>query len=310
MVSIVIPTYRRASLARTLRGLAVQEMGAGVEVIVVDNDRDGSASSIVSSYTDGIDAPLRHIVEPQSGSAYARNRGIAEARGSIIALLDDDVEPCPGWFQAITEPITSGRADATGGRVLLDPEVPRPKWLDENGIGGYITSFHLDDTERDLTEKEFVVTANAAFDADLLRRTGGFDPKFGPRGRVNLGGDDVHVVRTFRRLGGRVRYVPSAVVIHDLPKARMSPRYLLKRAWWVGQSDWVLDAETLGERRFGGARVALDWYGRELRRRRAEGLVSIPVLFHALCDFSRTAGSLVGAASLSRENRRSKGSPR
>lgn len=306
-VSVVIPTYRRASLARTLRGLGVQETDLGFEVLVVDNDAAGSAAGIVAEHAGTIDAPVRHIVEAQSGSAYARNRGIAEATAPVLALLDDDVEPQPGWLAAVVEPILSGRTEATGGRVVLDPTVARPSWFDESGIGGYITSFHLDDAERELTEDEFVVTANAAFDTEILRRTGGFDPRFGPRGRINLGGDDVHVTRKFRKLGGRVHYVPGAVVVHDLPAARLGPRYLLRRAWWVGRSDWVLNADTLGTRRYGGAAVALDWYARELRRRRAEGLRSSTVLFHALCDTARTAGSLVGAASLSRQNRRAGG---
>jgi glycosyltransferase involved in cell wall biosynthesis len=303
-VSVVVPTYRRLTLARTLSGLAAQRLDVPFEVVIVDNDPAGSAKSLVEQHAAAIAGDVRHVVETQSGSAYARNRGIAEARAPVVALLDDDVEPQPGWLAAITAPILAGVASATGGRVVLDPTVARPEWFDEAGIGGYLTSFHLDDEPRELTEREFVVTANAAFDVELLRRSGGFDPALGPRGTVQLVGDDVHVVRAVRRLGARVQYVPDAVVVHELPAARLRPMWLVKRAWWQGRSDWLLNADTLGERKYGGAAVAVDWYGRELRRRRADartgGIRPRAVLFHLVCDTARTAGSLLGAARLAR----------
>ena len=303
-VTIVIPTYRRPSLASTLRGIAAQRTTVDFDVVVVDNDPTGSAEAIVSSYADSIAGPVRHVVESQSGSAFARNRGIAEADAPVLALLDDDVEPRPDWLDHLVAPIVEDRADATGGRVVLDPAVTRPRWFDEDGIGGYLTSFNLDDVEREITGREYLVTANAAFRTELVRRTGGFDPALGPRGHVQLVGDDVHVVREVQRLGGRVHYVPDAVVVHELPAGRLRPSWVLRRAWWQGRSDWTVEARDLGDRRLGGARVAVHWYGEQLRRRRKEGLQRLPVAFHALCDTARTAGALAGAVELHRRTRR------
>ncbi|MFL6238323.1 MAG: glycosyltransferase family 2 protein [Actinomycetes bacterium] len=308
-VTLIVPTYRRTSVARTLTGIAAQTAPFDYELIVVDNDVNESARDIVAEHSRGIAAPTRYIVEPKAGSSFARNTAIAAARGAVIAWCDDDVEPRPGWLAALVAPILSGRADGTGGRVILDPSVPRPTWFDEAGIGGYVTSFHLSDVERELVNREFVVTANAAYTAQALRRIGGFDPALGTMASVNFGGDDVRVSRAIRATGGRLRYVPDAVVIHELPLERLRAKYLLRRAWWVGRSDWVLDAETLRERRYGGAAVALDWYRTEVRRRRAEGLLKREVLFHALCDIARMSGSLTEAASLSRRKHSSGGEP-
>jgi glycosyltransferase involved in cell wall biosynthesis len=305
-VTVIVPTYRRASLARTLTGLATQAPPFTFELIVVDNDATRSAEATVQSHASAIHAEVRYLHEPRSGSSYARNTAIDAARAPVIAWCDDDVEPQPGWLEALVAPIRAGDAEGSGGRVVLDPEVRRPRWFDETGIGGYVTYFHLSEVERELTEREFVVTANAAHATSWLRRIGGFDPALGTMGKVNFGGDDVRVARAIRGAGGRLRYVPSAVVIHELPPERLSARYLLRRAWWVGRSDWVLDEETLRERRFGAARLAVDWYARELRRRRGEGLMQSKVLFHALCDTARVSGSLVGAAHLARAVRREK----
>ena len=308
-VSVIVPTYRREGLARTLTALAEQRPEFAFEVIVVDNDPQRFAEPIVAAHADAIGAPVHYVHEPRVGSSYARNTAIAAARAPVIAWCDDDVEPEPGWLDALVAPLRAGTAEATGGRVVLDPTTPRPRWFDEDGIGGYVTSFHLSPVERELENREFVVTANAAYRTDWLRRIGGFDPALGTMAGVNFGGDDVRVSRAIRAAGGRIRYVPSAVVVHELPAERLTSRYLLRRAWWVGRSDWVLDAEHLRERRLGGARVALSWYGRELRRRRKEGLRNSSVLFHALCDTARASGSVVGALRLARDVRQERRKP-
>ena len=308
-VTVIVPTYRRATLARTLRGIAAQEADFTFELIVVDNDVARSAEPVVSDHATSIPAPVRYLHEPRTGSSYARNTAIAAAKAPVIAWCDDDAEPQPGWLSALVAPIRAGIAEGTGGRVVLDQEVARPRWFDEAGIGGYVTSFHLADEERELTGREFVVTANAAHATDWLRRIGGFDASLGTMAGVNFGGDDVRVARTLRAAGARLRYVPDAVVVHELPRKRLRAGYLLRRAWWVGRSDWVLDAPTLKQRRYGGARVALSWYVDELRNRRHEGITDPAVLFHALCDTARVTGSLVGAAQLARAVRHERTKP-
>src|SRR4051812_28322878 len=291
-VTVALPTYRRESLARTLSGLAAQTPSFSFEVIVVDNDTDRFAEKIVDSHAPLIAATeVRYVMEPRTGSSHARNAAIAAARAEVIAWLDDDVDPQPGWLETLVRPIIDNEADATGGRVLLDPSVARPDWFDEAGIGGYLTAFHIADEPRDLVAGEYFVTANVAYRTDLLRRSGGFDTALGPRGKVQIVGEDVHTLRKVQRLGGRARYVPDAVVIHELPESRLRRDWVLRRAWWQGRSDWILNESTLRERRFGGARVTVDWYATELRRRRGGGFGRSAVRFPALLGTARGAGS-------------------
>src|SRR5437763_5069266 len=216
-VTVAVPTYRRSSLTRTLTGLAAQQPGFDFEVVVVDNDPERSAESTVRAHTGSIAADVRYVTEQRSGASYARNAAIAAARAPVIAWCDDDVVPQPGWLEALVAPILSGRAEGTGGRVILDPDVPRPRWFDEVGIGGYITHFHLADEEYELGPREFVVTANAAYATDWLRPVGGFDPALGAMATINFGGQDIKLSRAVPAAGGRIRYVPSAVVVHELP---------------------------------------------------------------------------------------------
>jgi glucosyl-dolichyl phosphate glucuronosyltransferase len=294
-VSVVAPTYRRAhTLQLLLEGLAVQQDAPTWELVIVDNDDAGLADEVVARHP--VDAPTRVLHEPRSGATHARNHGIAAARGDIIAMVDDDVVPAPDWLARLTAPIRDGRADATGGRVVLDPTVERPGWFDEDIVGQYLTNFDLGHDERELGPDGFVVTASAAFRTDLLRQVGGFDTRLGPRGTTQLVSDDVQLCRAVMGAGGRLRWVPDAVVVHELPESRLQRSWLLKRAYLQGRSDWQVDEDTLRSRRANGARVATSWLSGQVRRRMAEGVQRPDVAFHLACDVARTAGRLREAA--------------
>ena len=296
-VTVILPTYRRPdSLVRVLDGLARQEPRFDWELIVIDNDDAPGAEAAFRSREEALGGRARLVRETRRGSAYARNRGIEEALGDVTAMIDDDVVPAPDWLEKIAEPILAGRSSGAGGLVLLDPSVERPKWLDEIAIGGYLARWDLGAEERQLEPKEFILTANCAFDTAKLRATGGFEPMLGPRGKTPLVNDDALLVRKVKELGGSIRWIPGAVVFHELTPSRLNRRYMLRRAYAQGRSDWILDRESLSERKLGGARVATSWLTKELGRRRREGWRHPEVVFHAACDVVRTAGALREAA--------------
>jgi glycosyltransferase involved in cell wall biosynthesis len=87
-VSIIIPTRnRREYLLQALDSVFAQTY-RDCEVIVVD---DGSADDTADALAPLVrDGRLRHVRQPYSGPPSARNRGLGEARGAYIALLDDD----------------------------------------------------------------------------------------------------------------------------------------------------------------------------------------------------------------------------
>jgi glucosyl-dolichyl phosphate glucuronosyltransferase len=303
-VTVIMPTYRRPdSLGRTLEGLAKQDPGVGWELVVIDNDDAPGAEPVFRTHEAAFGGRARLVRETRRGSAYARNRGIQEARGDVVAMIDDDVVPAPDWLGKIVENVLSGRCSGTGGLVLLDPSVDRPKWFDEVAIGGYLARWDLGADERELSEKEFFLTANCAFDAAKLRASGGFEPSLGPRGRTPLVNDDALLVRKVRDGGGTVRWVPGAVVFHELPATRLNRRYMLRRAYAQGRSDWILDRESLSQRKLGAARVATSWLGTELGTRRREGFRRPEVAFHAACDVARTVGALREAAKMTLRRR-------
>ncbi|MGZ6792285.1 MAG: glycosyltransferase, partial [Mycobacteriales bacterium] len=164
-LTVVLPTYRRPrSLARALAGLAAQDDPPPYRLVVVDND---------PAPHDPPDLPpgARLVHEAVPGAAAARNRGIAETDTPLLAMLDDDVVPDPGWLRALAAPVLDGRADLAGGRVVLDPAVARPRWL-APGIEGYLTALDLGPREAPLGPDDTLLTASLLTRTALLREVG------------------------------------------------------------------------------------------------------------------------------------------
>ena len=115
-LSIILPTYNRVDRLRRAIAALLRQAGdpAAYEVLVVDNNcSDGTAEFI-----EGIGDPrVRLIHETRQGLSHARNAGIAEAHGTIVAFTDDDVEVTPDWVSTIIAALRQHpEVDGIGGR--------------------------------------------------------------------------------------------------------------------------------------------------------------------------------------------------
>lgn len=292
-ITVVVPTFRRPDgIARVLNGLHSQEdPGAPWDVVVIDNDEPPGAQPVFAAVANGLPVAARLVHEPRRGSAHARNRGTVEAAGNVVVFLDDDVVPAVDWLRLLVEPILGGRCEGTGGRVVLDPSVPMPEWW-ADWMAGYLAAFDLGSEEIELPADGWVLTASIALRSDLLRASGGFDPELGPRSGVPLVDDDISLCRRFMAVGGRLRYVPSSMVVHELPGHRLSRRYLVRRIYAQGRSDWLLDREELLHRPLGGMGRGVVSLTGHLRDRVSDGVWHRAVRFRSACDVTYTAGFL------------------
>ena len=88
-ISVVIPTYNRASLLdRALQSVMAQTRPADEIIVVDDGSIDGTAMLIESTYKNSVE----YLCQPNRGVSSARNTGIRKAKGNWIALLDSDDE--------------------------------------------------------------------------------------------------------------------------------------------------------------------------------------------------------------------------
>ena len=164
--SVVIPLYNKGrEIARTLGGVAAQTY-TPLEVIVVDDGSTDDSARVV----EGLDLPgVRLIRQPNGGVSAARNRGIAEAKGDYIALLDADDYWKPEYLERVAALI--GRYPGCGlysmGFEVHRPEgvFPNETVMQEGIVGNYFrTAMRVN-----LTQTSSVTIPRAVFE-----RLGGF----------------------------------------------------------------------------------------------------------------------------------------
>jgi glycosyltransferase involved in cell wall biosynthesis len=85
------------------------------ECILVDNNSDDSTRSVFEEVEKHYESKIRYVFEEKRGLSHARNRGIKEARGEIIAFTDDDVIVDKYWIQNIGKAFKEYDVACVGG---------------------------------------------------------------------------------------------------------------------------------------------------------------------------------------------------
>jgi glycosyltransferase involved in cell wall biosynthesis len=143
-ISVVIPTQNRAqSLKVTLEHLAAADRdGIRIDVIVVDNAGSDDTKKVVESFRHLV--PVRYLYEPKLGvfgKSHALNRALnVDGLGEIIAVLDDDMSPQPGWFKGVIA-ICKRWPDKdifTGDTYIIWPRQDLPDWAQRPKIHSWI----------------------------------------------------------------------------------------------------------------------------------------------------------------------------
>lgn len=233
-VSVVICTYNRSgNLARCLGGLARQEDVQSLlwEVILVDNNSRDDTARVVQALARSLPLRLRYVFEGEQGLSAARNRGIREARGAVLAFIDDDILVTPRWLRSTWDAFQRSGADAAGGRIHLDPTVSLPQWVDEElrGFLGYQDYGPLPLILDGVTRYPF--GGNMAVTRQAVERVGGFDPAYGRKGegktrRELFKGLETHFFKRLARAGATIVYEPAMLVYHRVERHQLRRTYL------------------------------------------------------------------------------------
>lgn len=198
-VTIVVPAWNAEStIEEAVQSLLRQDYTAGrVQIIVVDNGSTDKTLEILKSFPD-----VQIVHEAKAGSYAARNAGIKQAKGELIAFTDSDCVADDKW---ISNAVDRLKRDPTigivAGRVEL---IPSPK-------GSRLV--YLIESELSFRQKETVLqgrcaTANWVSALKLIQDAGGFDD------RLKSGGDWL-LSGKLSSAGHSVVYEESAIVRHQ-----------------------------------------------------------------------------------------------
>ena len=261
-ISALVCTRNGAGhVGQTLRSLSDQSLdGAEYEIVVVDNGSTDDTKREVEQFA-AATTGVRYEFEPEPGLNRARNRAWQNARGEVVAFLDDDATACPDWLERILGVFASQkpRPGCVGGSVGLAWDEPPPDWLTYE-FRRPLAAVEWE-TAQWLPDARSVVGCNMAFDRALLSELGGFLPGMDRTGRSLLSNGDILMQKLVRRTGRGCYYDPAIAVTHRVRRDRVSPGWFVKRSYWQGVSNALMN----GYLERPGWRGRLSSVGRELR---------------------------------------------
>jgi GT2 family glycosyltransferase len=208
----VVPTHEGAVdwLPECLAGLREQR-DVVPEIIVV---LDGPAPIAAETARSIVPAARQLHLRENRGFAVAATAGLRAARGGLVALLNDDAVPDPGWLAALLE--AADRTPDAGSFASRVVQTAAPRLIDSAGHGltrwgePFAIGHGLPDGPP-FAEERWVFGAPAcasAYRAELIRDCGGFDAAM----EAYL--EDVDLSLRAQAFGFPCLYVPSARVVH------------------------------------------------------------------------------------------------
>ncbi|WP_051906880.1 glycosyltransferase family 2 protein [Methylomarinum vadi] len=243
--SIIICTYNRScDLKKTLLSYASFKENIPHELLVVDNNSRDDTSLICEEFINTY-PQVKYIFEPTPGLSHARNTGIKEAQGNIIAFVDDDVNFLPYWFNNILKPfITDPTVMAVGGQSFPVFEGGNPDWITNEMLKIYGSTLS-GDTEKQMFFPEHPFGLNMAIRKSVFKQIGLFNTALGRKKNSLLSNEESDLFHRIDQHKMKVQYTPHAKLEHRIPKERVSKKWVLKRYFWGGISEIIEETSNL-----------------------------------------------------------------
>jgi GT2 family glycosyltransferase/sugar lactone lactonase YvrE len=196
-VSVVVCAYNAADTLEDCLSSLDALTYPDFEVILVNDGSTDATGEIARRHS-----RVRVIEVPNAGLSAARNVGLAEATGEIVAYTDADTRPDRDWLTFLVQPFLTSDVVGSGGPNVVPPDDPPIAQCIARAPGGP-THVLLDDRIA-----EHVPGCNMAFRRDALLAIGGFNPIY------LRAGDDVDVCWRLQARGWKIGFAAAALVWH------------------------------------------------------------------------------------------------
>jgi succinoglycan biosynthesis protein ExoM len=223
-VCICVCTYKRPDYLRklleSLKKMLINNLNKlELHLIIVDNDKAGSAHSIVLEQS-FIELKIIYEIESNRGISCARNKCIELAlkTGSeFISFVDDDEYVSENWIYELLNAAINFNADIVAGPVVRVLPESSPKWIRTN----------MFDAKRLKTGTliNTCASGNVIFKTEIIRKENiRFDLMYSL-----TGGEDTQFFMKLKKLGYTIIVSNEAIVYEWVPISRVKLKYLLKR---------------------------------------------------------------------------------
>jgi glycosyltransferase involved in cell wall biosynthesis len=243
LVTIAICTKDRPeAVKRLLSSLQEQAEGlpegsGGLDIMVVDNaPSDERTRELVSTHPG-----VRYVREARPGLNFARNRALREARGQILAYLDDDVIVDQHWSAGLASAWADNPDACAFTGQVLPMELETEAQIVFERRGGFRRGFDRIRFGPVLPGNAlypggagiFGAGANMAFRVDMLGSLGGFDEALDTGADVP-GGGDLDIFYRVIRAGYTLVYEPGFMVFHQHRRDMSALLRQYRRSWGLG----------------------------------------------------------------------------
>lgn len=241
-VSIIVCTYnRRDLLNQCIESLFNQGYSkVNYEIILVDSSIIG-IDDLLNYFYDYAPCGFRYIRQANIGLSAARNIGINDAKGDIIAFIDDDAKADKDWLSNIVRAYDSPDIACVGGKVKPLTQKKFPAWL-PNEFLYLLTILDFGNSKRQMNYPNYPCGTNISFRKDVFRNML-FSEKLGRKENLLLSNDETAICYALEKSRRKIVYDPDAVVYHFVDDLRLSKMFLRKRLYWQGLSDAILEKE-------------------------------------------------------------------
>lgn len=226
-LSIIIPTHnRKESLRRCLISLDNQDYPKDrYEIIVIDDGSSDGTEEMTNSLTKGL-KNLRYIKQDNQGPAVARNRGIKESKGEIVAFTDDDCFLGKDWVRKMISAHSSdSEVTAVGGLTRVDNS--NIKAMVSQSLSNWTIKASINGKE----EVIFFPTCNVSIKKSYLN-----GERFNESFPLPAGEDLEFFWRLFKK-GRRFIYKDDIEVLHD---CHPEFRSFLRQAYMYGRGNYLV----------------------------------------------------------------------
>jgi GT2 family glycosyltransferase len=229
-VSVVIACYsleRLDSIEAALTSVRKQSLEPGRVVLAVDNNP--ALAELVAQRFDWITVVSNTAGR---GASATRNAGVEVVDTEFTAFLDDDETADPEWLRQLMAPFADPAVVGTGGKYAPVWDGGKPAWFPDDfawAVGG---AYEGMPTTTSVVRN--VWSGNMAVRTAAFRAVGGFRADFGKQEAVSEPEDTDLCIR-MAAAGGHWMYVPSAVILHEVPRSRASFTFFVGRCLSEGR---------------------------------------------------------------------------
>ena len=211
LISVVIPTVRSATLLDAVSSIA-RQTHPDWELIVVGQGDDPALQRALAS-SSAIDTRVKTVLLSKRGVSLARNAGIEQSSGSVVAFMDDDCEAREDWLETLSAIFESEPSVQLVGGTLLAPPPAQ---------AGPSSCPHAEPAEilydpiasgMQAPLQFLILTANMAVRRSAIEAIAGFDELLGPGAPFGAGEDPGFVLR-LEAQGFLMGSTPRVVVRH------------------------------------------------------------------------------------------------